>query len=135
VAKRLFYLALPAAMLSLLVALDLCACARYPGQHASRSALAALDLFLAVIGARSIGVWFGLICCRWSLVGALVFGAAQVATAAIAVLTAADAGAWSAIARFATDLGAAGLTGLLVALVLALLVGCYSTRRAAHSDQ
>jgi hypothetical protein len=135
VAKRLFYLALPAAMLGLQVAIDLSACAGYPGQHASSGALAELDLFLAVIVARAIGVWFGLIYCRWSLVGALVFGAAQIATAAIAVVAVADAGAWSAIDRFCTDLGAAGLTSLLVALVGMLLVGCYATRRAAPSDQ
>jgi hypothetical protein len=134
-AKRLFYVALPAAMLGLLVALDLSACAGYPGQRNGSGALAALDLFFAVIAARAVGVWFGLIYRRWSLVGAVVFGAAQIATAAIAAMAVADAGAWSAIDRFSTDLGAAGLTSLLAVLVVALLVGCYATQRAAPSDQ
>jgi hypothetical protein len=134
VAKRLFYLALPLAMAGLFLGLDLSACAGYPGQHARSGALAAVDLSFAVIAGRTIGVWFGLIYCRWGLVGALVFGATQTATAAVAVLAVADAGAWSAMDRLFTALGAAGLTGLLAALVVTLLVGCYATRRAAPSD-
>jgi hypothetical protein len=135
VAKRLFYLALPLAMLGLFLGLDLAACAGYPGQHARSGALAAVDLSFAVIAGRTIGVWFGLIYSRWSLVGALVFGATQIATAAVAVLAVADSGASSAMDRLFAALGAAGQTGLLAALVATLLVGCYATRRVAPSDQ
>jgi hypothetical protein len=133
--KRLFYLALPVAVLGLFVALDLSAYAGCPEQHNRNAALAALTLVFAITAGRTIGVWFGLTCCGWNLAGVLLFAAAQVATAAIAVLAVVDPAAWSAMDRLCTALGAVGLTGLLAVLVVALLAGCYATRRAAPSDQ
>lgn len=121
------------AMLGLLIALDLSACAGYPERDGSR-ALAAIYLAVAVTAGRTIGAWFGLICCRWSLIGAVVFGTAQFTTAAIAMLAVADSSAWSAMGGCITALGATGLAGLLAALVAALLVGCYATTRAAPAD-
>lgn len=133
-AKRLFSLALALAMLGLLIALDLSACAGYPEQRDGSRALAAIYLAVAVTAGRTISTWFGLIYCRWSLVGAVVFGAAQFTTAAIATLAVADSSAWSAMGGCFTALGAAGLAGLLAALVAALLVGCCATRYAGPSD-
>jgi hypothetical protein len=133
--KRLFDVGLLVAVLGLLFALDMSACARYPGQQDRARALAALGLVCLVAAGRAIGVWAGLVCCRWSPVSALAFGVAQVSAAGIVVAVAADPRAWSAVARFFTADSAAALTGALAALVVVLLVGCYATRRAARSDQ
>jgi Kef-type K+ transport system membrane component KefB len=122
-------------MLALLIALDLSACAGYPEQRNGSRALAALYVAVAVAAGRTIGAWFGLIYCRWSLVGAFVFGTAQIGTAAIAILAVADASAGSAMGRCFTALGAAGMTTVSAALVVALLAGCYATLRSAPSDQ
>ena len=75
------------------------------------------------------GMWFGLVYWRWNLVGLLVFGTAQVTVVAVGALAATKTDAWPAIGRFFTTLGAAGLTGVLAALAVALLVGGYATMR------
>jgi hypothetical protein len=75
------------------------------------------------------GMWFGLVYRRWNLIGLLVFAAAQAAVAVAGSLAAAQAHAWSAIGRFFTTLSAAGLTGVLAALAVALLAGGYATMR------
>jgi hypothetical protein len=116
-------------MLALLFALDLAACAHRPEQPNSRGSLATLFVFCVVTAGRIIGVCFGLAYCRWSPIGALAFGGAQVTLAGIAVLAVADARAWSAVARFFTSIGAAWLTGLLAALIVGLIAGSYVTMR------
>ncbi len=75
------------------------------------------------------GMWFGLVYWRWNLAGLLVFGAAQVTVGAAGALAATRTGAWPAIGRFFTTLGAAGLTGVLAALAVVLLAGGYATMR------
>ena len=75
------------------------------------------------------GMWFGLLYWRWNLVGVLAFAAAQIVVGVIAAVTVSQADAWPAIGRFFTTLGAAGLTGLLAALVAVLLAGGYATMR------
>jgi hypothetical protein len=75
------------------------------------------------------GMWFGLVYWRWNLVGLLAFGVAQVIVGAAGALAATRTGAWPAIGRFFTTLGAAGLTGALAALTVVLLAGGYATMR------
>jgi hypothetical protein len=75
------------------------------------------------------GMWFGLVYWRWNLAGLLAFAAAQVTVGTAGALAATRTGAWPAIGRFFTGLGAAGLTGVLAALTLVLLAGGYVTMR------
>ncbi len=75
------------------------------------------------------GMWFGLVYWRWDLAGLLVFATAQVTVGAAGALAATRTGAWPAIGRFFTTLGAAGLTGVLAALAVVLLAGGYATMR------
>lgn len=75
------------------------------------------------------GMWIGLVYRRWNLVGLFVFGAVQAAVAVAGVTAAGEAHAWPAIGDFFRSLSSAGLTGLLAALALVLLVGGYATMR------
>jgi hypothetical protein len=75
------------------------------------------------------GMWFGLVYWRWDVAGLLVFGAAQILVGGAGALAATKTGAWPAIGRFFTTLGAAGLTGVLGALAVVLLGGGYTTMR------
>jgi hypothetical protein len=75
------------------------------------------------------GMWIGLVYRRWNLVGPLLFFAAQVAVGLAVVLITSRAHAWPALGRFFSTLGAAGVTGLLAALTVALLAGGYATMR------
>jgi hypothetical protein len=120
--------ALPFAVLGLLLVLDLSTCTRYPEQAPSGT-LAALSLLCVIAAGRAVAVWAGLVCCRSSPIGALVFGIAQVSAVGIAVAVAADPRAWSAVARLFTAGSAAALAGVLAALVLALLAGSYAVTR------
>jgi hypothetical protein len=133
--KRLSYLALLFAVPGLLCALDVSACACTPEQQDRNGTLAVLGLLCVVVAGRAIGVGAGLVCCRLSTIGAVVLGVGQVSAGGIAVAAAADPRAWPAVTRFSTAGSAAALTSVLAALVVALLVGCYVTRRAAPSDQ
>lgn len=75
------------------------------------------------------GIWFGLIYRRWNITGTWLFVAAQITVlaAAAALLTAGRA--WHGFGHFFATLGASGLTGLLAALAVALLVGGLATMR------
>jgi hypothetical protein len=75
------------------------------------------------------GMWWGLVYWRWDVAGLLVFGAAQILVGGAGALAATKAGAWPAIGRFFTTLGAAGLTGVLAALAVVLLASGYATMR------
>jgi hypothetical protein len=75
------------------------------------------------------GMWFGLIFRRWNLLGLLAFAAAQVIVLGAGVVIASRAHAWPTISHFFITLSAAGLTGLLAALAVALLAGGYATMR------
>ena len=75
------------------------------------------------------GMWFGLVYRRWNLLGLLAFAAAQVTIGVAGAAAATQAHAWPAIGRFFTTLTAAGLTGLLAALAVALLASGYATMR------
>jgi hypothetical protein len=75
------------------------------------------------------GMWVGFVYRRWNLVGVWAFVAAHVLVLTAAALIVTWADAWSHVGRFFTDLTAAGLAGILVAVVLALLGGGALTMR------
>jgi hypothetical protein len=75
------------------------------------------------------GMWIGLVYRRWNLPGLLAFLAAQVIVLVAGVVITSHAHAWPAVGHFFTTLSAAGLTGLLAALAVALLAGGYATMR------
>jgi hypothetical protein len=75
------------------------------------------------------GMWFGLVYRRWNLLGLLAVIAALVIVLVAGVVITSHAHAWPAVGHFFTTLSAAGLTGLLAALAVALLAGGYATMR------
>lgn len=77
------------------------------------------------------GMWFGIVHRRWSFVGTLVFIAAQVTVLLAAALVVTWAHGWAGVGHFFTGLTAAGLTGLLAVLAVALLAGGRATIRRA----
>jgi hypothetical protein len=76
------------------------------------------------------GMWFGLAYRRWGLVGTAVFIAGQVVVLGLALLAVTAAYSWHQLGHFFTALSAAGLTGLLAAIVVLLLAGGFTTMRS-----
>jgi hypothetical protein len=77
------------------------------------------------------GMWFGIVHRRWSLVGTLTFIAAQVTVLLAAALVVTWSHGWTGVGHFFAGLTAAGLTGLLAVLAVALLAGGHATIRRA----
>ncbi|MGH3251408.1 MAG: hypothetical protein ACRDOI_35085 [Trebonia sp.] len=77
------------------------------------------------------GMWFGIVFRRWSMAGTLVFIAAQVTVLLAGGLVMTWAHGWAGVGHFFTGLTAAGLTGLLAVLAVALLAGGHATIRRA----
>jgi hypothetical protein len=77
------------------------------------------------------GMWFGIVYRRWNLFGILTFIAAQVTVLLAAALVVTWAHGWAGVGHFFTGLTAAGLTGLLAVLAVALLAGGHATIRHA----
>jgi hypothetical protein len=77
------------------------------------------------------GMWFGIVYRRWSLIGTIAFIAAQITVLLGASLLVSWAHGWTSVHHFFTALTAAGLTGLLAVLALALLAGGQVTIRRA----
>jgi hypothetical protein len=77
------------------------------------------------------GMWFGIVYRRWGLLGTIAFIAAQVTVGLAAVLAVTWAHGWTGVGHFFTGLTAAGLTGLLAVLAVALLAGGQATIRRA----
>jgi len=77
------------------------------------------------------GMWFGIVYRRWSLVGTLTFIAAQVTVLLAAALVVTWSHGWTGVGHFFTGLTAAGLTGVLALLAVALLAGGHATIRRA----
>ncbi len=84
-------------------------------------------VFLALLFAW--GMWFGLVFRRWGTFGVVVFSAAQIVVLLIGALLATWTRAWHDLGHFFTTISAPGLTGLLAALAIALLVGGFATMR------
>lgn len=80
----------------------------------------------------SYGMWTGIVYRRWGLFGLVTFVSVQVIALVVAALVVTWAHAWPNVGGFFTGLSAAGLTGLLALLAVALLAGgLTSVRRAA----
>jgi hypothetical protein len=77
------------------------------------------------------GMWYGTVYRRWNLIGLITFTAAQVTVLLAATLAVTWAHAWASVGHFFTTLTAAGLTGLLAVLAVALLGGGLATIRRA----
>jgi hypothetical protein len=77
------------------------------------------------------GMWFGIVHRRWGALGTIAFIAAQVTVALGAVIIVTWAHGWTGVGHFFTGLTAAGLTGLLAVLAVALLAGGHATIRRA----
>jgi hypothetical protein len=88
-----------------------------------------LTSFVALTLLFVYGMWYGLVFRRWSLVGLVVFAAAQTTVLVIAALAATWSHAWHHLGHFFTALTAAGLTGLLAALAVVLVAGGFTTMR------
>jgi hypothetical protein len=74
-------------------------------------------------------MWFGLVYRRWNLVGLVAFVATQITVVLIAVLAVTWSHTWHSVGHFFMVLSASGLTGLLAALTVVLLVGGFTTMR------
>lgn len=90
-----------------------------------------LTLFVGLALVFVYGMWFGIVQRRWSLVGTVVFIAAQVTVALAASLVVTWSHGWASVGHFFTSLTAVGLTGLLAALAVVLLAGGHATIRRA----
>jgi hypothetical protein len=77
------------------------------------------------------GMWFGIVHRRWNLLGTLAFTAVQVTAVLAAALAVTWAHGWAGVGHFFAGLTAAGLTGLLAVLAVALLAGGHATIRHA----
>jgi hypothetical protein len=90
-----------------------------------------LTSFVALALLFVYGMWFGIVYRRWNLIGAIAFIAAQVTVLLAAALIVAGAHAWPGVGHFFAGLTAAGLTGVLAALTVALFIGGRATIRRA----
>jgi hypothetical protein len=88
-----------------------------------------LTTFVALTLLFVYGMWFGLVYRRWNLLGIVGFLAAQVTVLVIGALAATWTHGWHHIGHFFSSLSAAGLTGILAALAVALLAGGFTTMR------
>jgi len=77
------------------------------------------------------GMWYGIVYRRWGALGIIAFIAIQVTVALGAVIVISWAHGWTSVGHFFTGLTAAGLTGLLAVLAVALLAGGHATIRRA----
>ena len=75
------------------------------------------------------GMWYGIVFARWARVGLVAFIIGQVAVIRAWILVATWAHSWPGVGHFLIARNAAGLTGVLGALALALLVGGFAVMR------
>jgi hypothetical protein len=88
-----------------------------------------LTAFVALTLLFVYGMWFGLVYRRWNLIGLVFFAAGQVTVLLAGAVLTTWTHAWHDIGHFFSVLSAAGLTGLLAALALLLLIGGFATMR------
>jgi hypothetical protein len=88
-----------------------------------------LSSFVALALLFVYGMWYGIVWRRWGLIGTIAFIAAQVTVGLGAAVLISLAHGWTSVGHFFTTLTAAGLTGLLAVLALALLAGGQVTVR------
>ena len=90
-----------------------------------------LSSFVALTLLFVYGMWYGIVYRRWGALGTIVFIAAQITGLLGAVIIISWAHGWTGVGHFFTGLTAAGLTGLLAVLAVALLAGGPATIRRA----
>lgn len=88
-----------------------------------------LTSFVQLVLAVLWGLWFSLVYRMWSVLGLLVFGAAQVTAFVIAAVTINWLDAWSQVGAAFTALSVLGLTDVLAAAAVALAIGGFATMR------
>jgi hypothetical protein len=91
-----------------------------------------LSWFTSFVGLALVlawGMWFGIVYRRWNVIGLLVFIAAQVLALTAVLLIIGGRNDWHRVAHFFSTLTIEGLTGLLAALTVVLMVGGYATVR------
>ncbi|HSZ42193.1 MAG TPA: hypothetical protein VK817_19725 [Trebonia sp.] len=91
-----------------------------------------LTSFVGLAGLFVYGMWYGTVYRRWGAIGVVAFTAAQVLVALAIVAAVSLTNGWHGVGGFFTGLTALGLTGVVAALAVILLVGGHATiRRAA----
>lgn len=90
-----------------------------------------LSTFVGLTLLYVYGMWFGIAYRRWGLLGTIAFIASQVSVLLAAGALVTVAHGWTGVGRFFSHLTAAGLTGLLALLAVALLAGGQATIRRA----
>ena len=90
-----------------------------------------LSSFVGLMLLFVFGMWYGTVYRRWGLIGTIAFIAAQVTVLLAATLLVTWAHGWTGVGHFFTGLTAAGLTGLLAVLAVAVLAGGQVTIRRA----
>lgn len=75
------------------------------------------------------GMWFGIVHRRWNRIGLVAFIVGQVAVIRVWILVAALGHSWPGVGHFFAAPGAAGLTRVLGALAVVLLVGGFAMMR------
>jgi hypothetical protein len=88
-----------------------------------------LTSFVLLVLFFGYGMWYGLVYRRWSLPGMVVFSAAQVLVALVAVIAVSMTHNWAAVGNFFVTLTAPALTGVLAALAVALGLGGFTSIR------
>ena len=88
-----------------------------------------LTSFVALALLFVYGMWFGLVYRRWNVTGLVAFIAVQITVALAGALVATWSHAWHDVGHFFSALSATGLTGVLAAIVAALLAGGLATIR------
>jgi hypothetical protein len=88
-----------------------------------------LTSFVLLVLFFGYGMWYGLVYRRWSLPGMVVFSAAQVLVALVAVVAVSLTHNWAAVGNFFVTLTAPALTGVLAAVAVALGLGGFTSIR------
>jgi len=91
--------------------------------------LTLLTSFVFLVLMFLYGMWYGLIYRRASVLGVIVFGAAQVLVLLSVVLVLSWTDSWSKLGTFFSTLTVGGLTGVLALLVCVAGAGGFATMR------
>jgi hypothetical protein len=85
--------------------------------------------FVLLVLLFAYGMWYGLVYRRWSILGVVAYGAAQVLVALAVVAAVSLSGNWPAVGNFFASLSVLGLVGVLAALAVVMGLGGFATLR------
>ena len=88
-----------------------------------------LTAFVGLVLLFVYGMWFSLVWRRWNLLGLVLFLGAQIVALLVGALVITWSHVWHGVGHFFTVLSAAGLTGVLAALAVALMLGGLASMR------